>query len=165
MPSSVLPFSPRFVPYFRHRPFHHFFSYQQFVGGDSAQETVPLLHRLRSQNKGALFAYSIEVDESDPARKRSPSSGHDTHHLKPVHKRVVDEMIRSIDVAADFEDGLSAGTRMTWVAVKMVLCSDPKMCQTFTFFFNRQLSSRTQTLLLLSLPTSSNPVHQKYPRV
>lgn len=41
----------------------------------------------------------------------------------PPHKRFVDEMIRCIDVAADFEDGLGlgedVGRRRTWVAIKM----------------------------------------------
>jgi proline dehydrogenase len=42
---------------------------------------------------------------------------------KPPHKRIVDEMIRCIDVAADFEDGIAdkfRGGRRTWVAVKIV---------------------------------------------
>lgn len=44
----------------------------------------------------------------------------------PVYKRCVDEMIRSIDVAADFEDGIvgnepqTGSGRRTWVAIKMV---------------------------------------------
>ena len=42
-------------------------------------------------------------------------SGHLT-----VCKRIVEEIIRSIDVAADFEDQFSSAGRKTWVAVKMV---------------------------------------------
>jgi proline dehydrogenase len=42
---------------------------------------------------------------------------------QPVYKRCVDEMIRSIDVAADFEDDVvgkeSHNGRRTWVAIKM----------------------------------------------
>jgi proline dehydrogenase len=86
--------------------------FDQFVGGDSALQTLPLLRQLRSQNNGALLAFSVESDESD----RSPN--------RP-YKRIVNEIIHCIDVAADFEDTL-AGTRKTWVALKMTaLLPDP----------------------------------------
>lgn len=45
--------------------------------------------------------------------------------MKP-HKRIVDEMLTSIDVAADFEDSYarshtqSLAGRKTWVAIKLV---------------------------------------------
>ncbi|KAJ7022978.1 FAD-linked oxidoreductase-like protein [Mycena alexandri] len=87
-----------------------------FVGGDSAAETLPLLHNLRSANTGALFAYSVEVDEDEAmAASGSKSSQHNPH------KAIVDEMLHCIDVAADFEDGLVAKQtgRRTWVAVKI----------------------------------------------
>ncbi|KAF9261971.1 FAD-linked oxidoreductase [Marasmius fiardii PR-910] len=91
--------------------------FNQFVGGDTALGTIPLLRTLRSSNMGALFAYSIEVDEREAtahSTKKKPT--------EPIHKRIVNEMIRSIDVAADFEDELLQGApagRRTWVAVKM----------------------------------------------
>lgn len=73
--------------------------------------TVPLLHSLRAANKGTLFAYSVEVDET---RADTSTQG---------HKRIVDEMVRCIDLAADFEDSIagnkSHGGRRTWVAVKI----------------------------------------------
>ncbi|KAJ7700296.1 FAD-linked oxidoreductase-like protein [Mycena metata] len=90
--------------------------FDQFVGGDSAAETLPLLHTLRSANTGALFAYSVEVDEDEAmAGSGSKSSQHNPH------KAIVDEMLHCIDVAADFEDGLGAKHtgRRTWVAVKI----------------------------------------------
>ncbi len=74
---------------------------------------------LRSANKGALFAYSVEVDEHEAtAAAASPKK---VSH--PVHKRIVNEMVHCIDVAADFEDGIVAGAtagRRTWVAIKLV---------------------------------------------
>ncbi|KAG6877337.1 hypothetical protein C0992_010247 [Termitomyces sp. T32_za158] len=93
----------------------------QFVGGDTAEKTLPLLYKLRAVNKGALFAYSVEVDESEatgsPTRgEPSPSSS------SSPHKRIVEEMIHCVDVAADFEDGVSGkrtSGRRTWVAIKM----------------------------------------------
>ncbi|KAG6855380.1 hypothetical protein H0H87_003919 [Tephrocybe sp. NHM501043] len=92
--------------------------FDQFVGGDTAEKTLPLLYKLRAVNKGALFAYSVEVDENEAmsasTSKKSESS---------PYKRIVDEMVHCIDVAADFEDGLSGKVhtgRRTWVAVKMV---------------------------------------------
>ncbi|KAJ8518907.1 hypothetical protein ONZ45_g4087 [Pleurotus djamor] len=96
-------------------------SFVRFVGGDTAQETVPLLKQLRTANTGALFAYSVEVDEDEAAGTKKLKKD----DVKPPHKQSVDEMIRCIDVAADFEDSVLAGGkqatrgRKTWVAVKM----------------------------------------------
>ncbi|KAF4566625.1 hypothetical protein EYR36_012057 [Pleurotus pulmonarius] len=94
--------------------------FDQFVGGDTAHSTLPLLKQLRATNKGALFAYSVEVDEEEAVGSKKSKKG-----VEPPHKRIVDEMIRCIDVAADFEDsvraegeGITKG-RKTWVAVKM----------------------------------------------
>lgn len=83
----------------------------QFVGGETAQGTLPLLQQLRREGKGVLLAYSVEVDESAP--KGAQSLG---------YKRNVVEMVRAVDVAGDFEDdqvskGLARGK--TWVAVKL----------------------------------------------
>ncbi|KAF7367645.1 Proline dehydrogenase [Mycena sanguinolenta] len=88
--------------------------FDQFVGGDSAAETLPLLNTLRTANTGTLFAYSVEVDEAEAMAAGSSS--------KPSpHKAIVDEMVHCIDVAADFEDALGAKQtgRRTWVAVKI----------------------------------------------
>ncbi|KAF9074035.1 FAD-linked oxidoreductase [Rhodocollybia butyracea] len=90
--------------------------FDQFVGGDTAQGSLPLLHSLRAENKGVLFAYSIEADQSE-ATSLSKKKG------QPLYKRCVDEMVRSIDVAAEFEDSIvgkeSHSGRRTWVAIKM----------------------------------------------
>jgi len=117
----------------------------QFVGADSATEALPLLRSLRSSNKGVLFAYSVEVDENEatgasistPSTDRTHNSlnhssrlaADDDSHLNvsttaPPYKRIVDEMLHCIDVAADFEEGLSSDSpsvkgRRTWVAIKM----------------------------------------------
>lgn len=91
--------------------------FDQFVGGDTALETVPLLKDLRSANKGTLFAYSVEVDEHEATAAASLKKV-----SQPVHKRIVNEMVHCIDVAADFEDGILANAttgRRTWVAVKL----------------------------------------------
>ena len=60
------------------------------------------------------------------AETRSNASSESTGK-KPAHKQIVDEMIRCIDVSADFEDqrALMEGRdilkgRRTWVAVKFV---------------------------------------------
>lgn len=91
--------------------------FTQFVGGSTALSCIPLIRQLRAENKGALFAYSVEV-EVDVAT----TSGARTLR-EPVHKRIVQEMIRSIDVAADFEDSRARANessgRRTWVAIKL----------------------------------------------
>lgn len=88
----------------------------QFVGGDTAQECLPSIRRLRAENKGALLAYSVEVDATAGARSTGLTDG-------TLHQRIVQEMIRAIEIAGDFEDSqgpekLSSGRR-TWVAVKL----------------------------------------------
>ena len=100
----------------------------QFVGGETARAAFPLLSTLRNQNKGALFAYSVEVNEHEAAgtthhSNEGASSGKPKPNEQPVHKRIVAEMIRSIDVAADFEDEFGTqgvAGRRTWVAIKLV---------------------------------------------
>lgn len=83
-----------------------------------------------------MFAYSVEVDEIEAAGKDTPK-GESTNSTdimdpvddKPIHKRIVDEMLHCINVAANFEDQkrIEAGYsvdraigRRTWVAVKLV---------------------------------------------
>ncbi|KAK7688068.1 hypothetical protein QCA50_008438 [Cerrena zonata] len=89
--------------------------FNQFVGGDTANDTLPVLETLHQENKGCLLAYSVEVDEAE-AIKGVKKQGE-----VPVHKRGVQEMVRSIDVAADFEEQHrnASGNRSTWVAVKL----------------------------------------------
>jgi hypothetical protein len=93
----------------------------QFVGGDTARACVPLIRRLREENKGTLLVYSVEVDENEAAGgTRTPDKG--------VHRRIVQEMIRSIDIAAEFEDSQAreapGSGRRTWVAIKVVSLID-----------------------------------------
>lgn len=98
----------------------------KFVGGDTAEDVLPLLTELRSQNKGALFAYSVEVDEKEAAGKVKTGA----NDSKLSYMRNVNEMVHSIDVAADFEDMLAGKKgsglgRKTWVAVKLVCSKNP----------------------------------------
>jgi proline dehydrogenase len=89
----------------------------QFVGGDTAHACLPLIRKLRAENKGTPLVYSVEVD-GNGAADNARSTG------EPLHKHTVQEMIRAIDVAADFEDSQARETigsgRRTWVAVKLV---------------------------------------------
>ncbi|KAI0825334.1 FAD-linked oxidoreductase [Trametes gibbosa] len=87
--------------------------FNQFVGGDSAEEAIPVLEQLRGENKGVLFVYSVEVDETAPGSVGSASLS--------AHKHIVDETLHCIDVAADFEDKHASedGGKGTWVAIKL----------------------------------------------
>lgn len=91
------------------------------MAGDTAEKTLPILEQYRAENKGVLFAYSVEVDEHEAAGKSQRNST-----KEPIHKLMVNEIIHSVDVAADFEDQRRSGTessvqgRRTWVAVKLV---------------------------------------------
>ncbi|KAI9510632.1 FAD-linked oxidoreductase-like protein [Russula earlei] len=90
--------------------------FTQFVGGDTAHACLPLIRRLRADNKGALLAYSVEVDETE-------TTGGTRSTSEPVHQHIVQELLRSIDVAADFEESQARETpgsgRRTWVAIKL----------------------------------------------
>ncbi|KAG9084581.1 hypothetical protein FRC06_003989, partial [Ceratobasidium sp. 370] len=91
--------------------------FAQFVGGDTCEDTLPLIAELRRQNKGTLLAYSVEVDEKNSASGAAR------------WKKNVDEMRASVDFAGDFEDALGQkGPRKTWVAIKLsalVPAADP----------------------------------------
>ncbi len=107
--------------------------FAHFVGGETVQSTLPIIAQMRGRNIGTLLAYSVEVDEQE--HRNAPPALPDAN--EQFHGYKLDEMIRSIDEAADFEDhlptpqshlvGPSTGTgRCTWVAVKLVgLVPDP----------------------------------------
>lgn len=114
--------------------------FDQFVGGDTAEDAVPLLEQLRAENKGCLFAYSVEVDEGEAAGKAKESA------KQSVHKQIVAETLHCIDVAADFEDkhsldgGRDLRGRKTWVAIKLTAMLPH--AQTLTNFSKFLLSTR-----------------------
>ncbi|TFK57728.1 FAD-linked oxidoreductase [Heliocybe sulcata] len=93
--------------------------FKHFVGGDTAEDCIPLLEQYRAERKGCLFAYSVEVDENEASGKAIQ------HGQQAKHKQGVAEMIHSIDVAADFEarhvvnPADPSKGRRTWVAVKL----------------------------------------------
>ena len=79
--------------------------FHQFVGAETVDGCIPLLHTLRKSNQGALFSYSVEQLHSSPS-----SSQHALHSI-----------LHSIDIAADFDN-----TPSTWVAIKLsTLLPDP----------------------------------------
>ncbi|KAI0761176.1 FAD-linked oxidoreductase [Trametes elegans] len=87
--------------------------FNQFVGGDSAEEAIPVLEQLRAENKGVLFVYSVEVDEQAPASAKPEALS--------AHKQIVEETLHCLDVAADFEDKHAPpdGSKGTWLAIKL----------------------------------------------
>ncbi|KAF8491276.1 FAD-linked oxidoreductase-like protein [Gautieria morchelliformis] len=106
--------------------------FAQFVGGDSAEDTIPLLMQLREDNKGVLLAYSVEVDQSEAERHAQKEVSHDSP-VPAVYKMHVEEILRAIDIAADFEDQCGttprSGTgRKTWVAVKLTALLPNAQC-------------------------------------
>lgn len=114
------------------------------MGGDTAEGTLPLLQSLRGESKGALLVYSVEVDEFTAAAIQG-SSG---------YRQNVREILRSIDVAGDFEDAqvrtgtYAGGGRKSWVAFKLV-------CLRKLPFYVSQ-SKTLHSLLSLHRPTHSN---------
>lgn len=80
------------------------------------------------------MGYSVEIDENkgtggtpDHSPSFAASNSDDSFTAIPPYKRIVDEMLHSIDVVADFEEGLMSETtdspsvkgRRSWVAIKM----------------------------------------------
>lgn len=95
------------------------------MGGDTVDECVPVVRTLRRAKQGVLFAYSVEVHAT------SASNG---------HERAVQDLLHSIDVAADSEDSLVTRAeggyttaRQTWVAIKLsTLLPDPRALTAFS---------------------------------
>lgn len=87
--------------------------FHQFVGAETVDGALPLLAFLRAENKGVLFKTPLKS-----MRRRWRVRQH-------VHKRIVKEMTRSIDISADYEDGRDllqggyTGRRRTCIAVKL----------------------------------------------
>ena len=64
---------------------------------------IPVLRALGAKNKGALLAYSVEVDDRAAV---SIDSDDISGQGNAPHKRFVEEMIRAVDTIADFEGSL-----------------------------------------------------------
>ncbi|KAH9850565.1 FAD-linked oxidoreductase [Lenzites betulinus] len=123
--------------------------FNQFVGGDTAEDALPLIEGLRARNTGCLFAYSIEVDEAEASGQAKEV----THGHTAAHKQVVNETLHCIDVAADFEDRYSRGKiagRRTWVAIKLsAMVSD---AETLRRFSKHLVEHRPQTNPPIAFP-------------
>jgi hypothetical protein len=168
MPSSGLLSSLRCVSLTLN--FHDRSPYRcQFVGGDTAEDALPVLRRLRAENKGTALAYSVEAHESSV--DQNGFSAQLKHSDRPMHKRIVDEIIHCIDVAADFEDSLLNGIaaqRKTWVAIKMVWTSVPRLQRSQAYnplsCLSRRRFCQMQMLSWLCPRISSKAVPQNYPK-
>ncbi|KAF9529861.1 FAD-linked oxidoreductase-like protein [Crepidotus variabilis] len=98
--------------------------FKHFVGAETADQCIPLLRSLRQENKGALFAYSVEVDERQAIGTSTSSASIAVGLSESPHKRIVQEIMHCVDVAADFEadishDAVQPGGKRTWIAVKL----------------------------------------------
>jgi proline dehydrogenase len=87
----------------------------QFVGGDTAHACLPLIRKLRTENKGTLLVYSVEVD-GNGAADNARFAG------EPLHKHTVQEMMP----LADFEDSraretIGSGRRTSVKLVSFIL--------------------------------------------
>jgi proline dehydrogenase len=95
---------------------HTFF--KQFVGGETFQDTIPLVQALRARNVASMIDYSVEVDE-DAAKQNSKKS---KKALTPYEQNI-QEIKKSISEAAALENSRENGnafTRKTFVAIKLV---------------------------------------------
>ncbi|KAJ3768086.1 FAD-linked oxidoreductase [Lentinula raphanica] len=91
---------------------HTFFN--QFVGGDTAQDCVPLLERLSAENKGGVLVYSVEVGQA--------STTETPQEARARAKGIVRQTIQTIDVVADTMDARAEPAdrhRNHWIAIKL----------------------------------------------
>jgi proline dehydrogenase len=93
--------------------------FRQFVGGESAHETIPALRELRNEHRGAMLSHSVEVELDDAI------GNSETTVTTPSYKRNVEESIKAVEAAGDFEDEMQARSmephlRRTTVAIKLV---------------------------------------------
>ena len=95
--------------------------FKHFVGGETFEETIPLIRNLRKENLACMLEYSVEVDES-------ANQGHDNAELHkgdtvPQYQKNMGEILSSIPLAASVEGGDSCEdpiARKTWIAIKLV---------------------------------------------
>ncbi|KAI0761175.1 FAD-linked oxidoreductase-like protein [Trametes elegans] len=125
--------------------------FSQFVGGDTAEDALPLIEGLRAQNTGCLFAYSVEVDEAEAAGHAKGKDGGALDVVAP-HKQVVFDALHCVDVAADFEDRHTMGVsgRRTWVAIK--LSAMVSNAETLRRFSEHLIKTRPQTSPPVAFP-------------
>lgn len=109
--------------------------FDQFVGGETPKDTLPLVKALRAANKGIIYNYSVEVNEQEALGSSSKQDSQHNPVDTPPHKRTVEEILRCIDVAGEFEDALRGAREATvpyrsmtgmvdtgrgsWVAIKL----------------------------------------------
>ncbi|KAF8319865.1 FAD-linked oxidoreductase-like protein [Cantharellus anzutake] len=125
--------------------------FKQFVGGETLEETSPLIRNLRRRSIGCLLAYSVEYDESV-----EPIMNSEVQTVTRVNRHNIDEMAHSIRVAGDLEsrsDGYPGGK--TWVALKLsALLRDPQCMERFSIYLN---SSRSPKTLSVPYPHTNEP--------
>lgn len=108
---------------------HTFF--QQFVGGDTALECLPVVRKLRRDNIGTLFSYSVEATEEEFNAAAALGGGGEGASYALRRKNAEDhviETIRAIVVSGSEnkryfeEEGVRSEGEVgsTWVACKMV---------------------------------------------
>lgn len=104
--------------------------FAQFVGGETVEECVPLMTKLREDDGiGTLLAYSVEVEAhyAEGGKKAGKSTSvadmlAGGEGKEEVNEQV-EETIRAIEVSGAFEREMEARTGVkggTWVAVKIV---------------------------------------------
>lgn len=103
--------------------------FDQFVGGDDVKSCLPVMETLRGEEIGTMLVYSVEVEEhGDEASSSSSASSSNSdleEKVKQATEERVEETLRCIRVAGDFERRMKArtggvGFGGTYVAIKLV---------------------------------------------
>jgi len=117
---------------------------------------IPLLHKLRKSNQGALIAYSVEQPHvsSEPSLDSS--------------QRALESILHSIDFAADFEENLSTSsclnhnsteTRATWITFKLsTLLPGPNALRVLSdWIIHQDPQSQSHTTAQIPFPGAPDP--------
>jgi len=142
--------------------------FRQFVGGESAHETIHALRELRNEHRGAMLSHSVEVDLAEAI------GATDTTITTPSYKRNVEESIKAIEAAGDFEDEIQARSketrlRRTTVAIKLTaMVPSPDVLTRFSTYLLRNKPAEAQNVYpgcthdtdLAVLDTKSSPEGQ-----
>ncbi|KAL5518438.1 PUT1_2 [Sanghuangporus vaninii] len=132
--------------------------FSQFVGGETAQDMLRVLERMRTENKGAIIHFSAEVDE------HASSASVDFSSKKLVNTEVIKEFTKCIDTAGDFEDswqakmgkgetGAELGGRKTFVAMKLTaLIPNPNTLLNLSRYLTHTRSSSSPNVPFPGVP-------------
>ncbi|WWC94413.1 hypothetical protein V866_001255 [Kwoniella sp. B9012] len=112
---------------------HTFF--KQFVGGDTAEDCIPTIKRLRDNNIGCLLTYSVEEESAGQPHQQEATA---------TTRANVKETIRSIEIAGQVNKRMTPVGQIgsTWIALKLTGMTDPEILRRASDLILRRRNDR-----------------------